>query len=96
MGEFYMKKWGCLQSACQTLREIYALTDDPTIRLKCRIATRQCKMMASEISRWDPRWERRLWPWREPQPGDPELWENARDDAQDEPPEGCVKDRDVP
>jgi hypothetical protein len=62
VGIFYMGHHGHLASACQTLREIFALTDDPVIQLKCRIATRQCKMMAGELSLHDPTWERRLWP----------------------------------
>lgn len=50
---------------CQVLREIYQLTDDPEIKLKCRIASRMGKIMAAKISKYELGWEETTWPYKE-------------------------------
>jgi len=36
-------------SVCQTLRDIYHLTDDPEIKLKCRLAVAMTKAMHERL-----------------------------------------------
>ena len=50
---------------CQILREIYHTTEDPLIKMKCRIAANMAKEMATKISSYEPKWGVGAWPWRE-------------------------------
>lgn len=52
-------------TVCQIIREIYHETDDPVIRMKCRIAHTMTKHMIDEICRHVPDWGKFRWPWRE-------------------------------
>lgn len=54
-------------TVCQILRELYHAVDDPKLKLKCRIASRMTKEMASTIIAFDPNWSSGRWPWREKQ-----------------------------
>jgi hypothetical protein len=52
-------------TVCQILREIYRTTDNPEIKLKCRIAHRMTKTMVDKICEYEPDWGKWRWPWRE-------------------------------
>ena len=52
-------------TVCQILRELFHSIDDPALKLKCRIACRMTKAMATEITKHNPEWGRGTWPWRE-------------------------------
>jgi len=52
-------------TACQILREVYHCIDDPFLRLKLRIVSNMAKDMAETIHKYDPKWGRGRWPWRE-------------------------------
>jgi len=61
--DWVSRRW----TPCQILRELFHATDDPVLKLKCRIAARMTKDMATKISQHDPGWGRNTWPWREKQ-----------------------------
>lgn len=65
INEKHMNYNGKQYSLCQMLREIYQLTDDPEIKLKCRIASRMGKIMAAKISKYELGWEETTWPYKE-------------------------------
>ena len=45
-------RWEGHHSVCQTLRDIYHLTADPTIKLKCREAMAMSKAMHEKTKYW--------------------------------------------
>ena len=51
--------WG--DTICQELRDIYHLTKDPVIKLKCRIATAMAKGMAKKLSEYKKGWEKEFY-----------------------------------
>lgn len=66
IGEKYMFYSSKRYTLCQMLREIYQLTDDPEIRLKCRIASRMAKCMATMVTEYKGiGWEESFYPLRE-------------------------------
>jgi hypothetical protein len=46
---------------CQVLREIYYATDDPGIRINCRVATSMAKSMTRKLSEYKKGWEADFW-----------------------------------
>jgi ABC-type Zn uptake system ZnuABC Zn-binding protein ZnuA len=48
-------------SICQLLREIYHKTDDPDIRLNCRVATSMAKSMTRKLTEYKESWEEDFW-----------------------------------
>jgi hypothetical protein len=48
-GEMDRKRWEGHHSICQTLRDIYHLTDNPDVRLKCRLAVAMAKAMNEKL-----------------------------------------------
>lgn len=48
-------------SICEILRNIYWKTDDPEIKLKCRIATTMAKRMTRKLSEYKKGWESNFW-----------------------------------
>jgi len=44
-GEMGRKRYENHFTICQKLREIYAMTDDPEIKLRCRVAVAMAKRM---------------------------------------------------
>jgi hypothetical protein len=66
INERYMIYSSKRYTICQMLREIYQLTDNPEIRLKCRIASRMSKCMAKIITEYKGEgWEDNFWPLKE-------------------------------
>ena len=51
-----MGRKGEIYTICETLREIYRLTDDEEIRLKVRIATSMAKSMDKKIREYTPKY----------------------------------------
>jgi hypothetical protein len=59
----YMTFKGKIYTPCEVLREIYKLTDNPEIKLRCRIISRMVKVMAGKITEVDGvGWEQHFWP----------------------------------
>lgn len=52
-----MNRTGITYSVCEVLREIYFATDNPDIKLKCRIATSMAKAMAAKLSEYNSEWK---------------------------------------
>jgi hypothetical protein len=62
----YMHYKGTIYTPCEVLREIYQMTDDPEIKLRCRIISRMVKVMAGKITKIDGAgWEQHFWPKKE-------------------------------
>lgn len=48
---------------CEVLRQIYAMTDDPEIKMKVRIASTMAKSMASRLTKHEGRgWGQKIYP----------------------------------
>ena len=43
---------------CQVLRDIYWKTDDPEIKLNCRIATTMAKRMTAKLTEYKEDWDK--------------------------------------
>jgi len=56
--ESFMDQENKINTICETLRQIYHLTDNEEIKLKCRVAMTMAKKMAFKLSayKWD--WEK--------------------------------------
>ena len=55
---------GSRYTLCEVLREIYRSTNDPAIKLKCRMAITMAKLMANRISVYEgDRWGKAQYPW---------------------------------
>lgn len=54
---------GCY-TLCQIIREVYKDTDDPVIKLKCRIGLRLAKDMSRKLINLDPNYQEGFWPER--------------------------------
>lgn len=51
-------------TVCEILREIYRATNDPEIKLKCRMASKLAKVMAGIITKHRGRgWGKKFYPW---------------------------------
>lgn len=49
---------------CELLRQIYNMTDDPEIKVRCRMATTFAKKMAMMVTEFrGAGWGRGLYPW---------------------------------
>jgi hypothetical protein len=48
-------------SICEVLRRIYWKTDDPEIKLNCRIATSMAKAMTKKLTGYRKKWEEDFW-----------------------------------
>ena len=51
------KRWAGHHTLCQTLRDIYALTNDQDIRYKCRMAMAYSKAMHSRLKYYHDKYE---------------------------------------
>lgn len=49
---------------CQIIREIYADTDCPVIKFKCRIGLKLAKDMSRKLINLDPNYQEGFWPKR--------------------------------
>jgi hypothetical protein len=59
-----MEMIGHRTTVCELLREIYKASDDPLVRLKCRMATSMAKLMAQMITDAKGRgWGKDYYPW---------------------------------
>jgi hypothetical protein len=66
IGRKYMHYKGIIYTPCEVLREIYQMTDDLEIKLRCRIVSRMVKVMAGKITKVDGAgWEQHFWPKKE-------------------------------
>lgn len=45
-------RWDGHHTVCQTLREIYRMTNDPEIKLKCRLAMAMTKAMHEKLKEY--------------------------------------------
>lgn len=62
--EHDMEAVGDRYTVCTILREIYHKTDDPEIKLKCRMATTMAKKMAGMITEFKGRgWGKKFYPY---------------------------------
>jgi hypothetical protein len=51
-------------TCCEILREIYRATDNPEIKMKCRVATTIAKSMAARITKYEGRnWGKKQYVW---------------------------------
>lgn len=48
-------------SICQVLREIYFTTEDPGIKMHCRVATAMAKAMTKKLKEYKDNWEEDFW-----------------------------------
>lgn len=48
-------------SICEVLRGIYWKTDDPEIKLQCRVATSMAKSITNKLSEYKDGWEADFW-----------------------------------
>jgi hypothetical protein len=56
--ESYMSRTWKVNTICQLLRETYALTEDPTVRLNLRIAVSMAKAMQRKLKGYALDWDR--------------------------------------
>jgi hypothetical protein len=61
--ESRMSHVGYFLTPCEVLRQVYAMTDNPEIRMKLRIATSMCKSMATRLTTYEGKgWGKRVYP----------------------------------
>ena len=48
-------------SICQVLRDIYHKTNDPKIKLRCRLAVSMAKSMSAKMTGYKKNWEAGFW-----------------------------------
>jgi ABC-type Zn uptake system ZnuABC Zn-binding protein ZnuA len=48
-------------SVCQVLRDIYHRTDDPYIKLNCRVAVTMAKKMSDKLTEHKKEWQEGFW-----------------------------------
>ena len=51
LSEMGVHRWDGHHTVCQTIREIYRMTEDPEIKMKCRLAMAMTKAMHEAIKR---------------------------------------------
>ena len=50
-----------VNTICATIRQIYRKTDDPDIKLLCRIATTMAKKMSLKLESYKRNWDEGFW-----------------------------------
>lgn len=55
--EMLKTRWNGHHTICQTLREIYSMTDDSEIKLKTRLAMAMAKAMQDRLKKYKKRME---------------------------------------
>jgi hypothetical protein len=50
--EMHLHRWDGHHTVCQTIREIYRSTNDPEIKLKCRLALAMTKAMHEQLKKY--------------------------------------------
>jgi hypothetical protein len=59
-----MSQIGSRITVCELLREIYRRTDDPEIKMRCRVGAAIAKSMAARITKYEGRgWGREQYIW---------------------------------